>query len=284
MSSMFRGKSATGIVFFNQDISSWDVSNVINMEYMFYGARSFNQPIGNWNVTNVTNMKRMFLQCFEFNQDIGSWDVSSVTSMMEMFRDTESFNQDIGSWDVSNVTDMSGMFGEFIRFCAFDQDIGSWDISKVTNMRDMLKGANFSIANYDATLIGWATRGANGTLNSNVNFHGGNAKYCNGLGARNYLINTYGWSITDGGSDCSSLNTEEFDITGLKLYPNPVISILNVDNNLTNQPYNIIDTLGKVILKGNLNEGNNSINVEKLSKGIYYLKVLDKRTRSFIKE
>lgn len=82
----------------------------------------------------------------------------------------------------------------------------------------------------------------------------------------------------------SSLNTEEFDIIGLKLYPNPVISILNIENNLTNQPYNIIDTLGKVILKGNLNEGNNSINVEKLSKGIYYLKVLDKKARSFIKE
>jgi hypothetical protein len=92
------------------------------------------------------------------------------------------------------------------------------------------------------------------------------------------------WTITDSGQDCTGLNTEEFDTSSLKLYPNPVISILNIDNNLTNQPYKIIDNLGKVILKGNLNEGDNSINVEQLSKGIYYLKVSDKNARKFIKE
>jgi hypothetical protein len=153
-------------------------------------------------------------------------------------------------------------------------------------MREMFRGAKLSISNYDATLIGWATRGANGTLNSNLNFHGGNSTYCNGLGARNYLINTYGWSITDGGLDCSSLSTEGFDIIGLNLYPNPASSVLNisVSNTLNNQPYKIIDTLGKVILKGNLKEGANSINVAHLSKGIYYLKVSDKRAASFIKE
>ena len=36
------------------DISKWDVSNVENMQYMFYLAIKFNQPIGNWDVSNVT--------------------------------------------------------------------------------------------------------------------------------------------------------------------------------------------------------------------------------------
>jgi len=151
----------------------------------------------------------------------------------------------------------------------------------------MFLGAKLSTTNYDDTLIGWATKGANGgTLQANLGFSGGNSTYCNALGARNYLINTYGWSITDGGLDCSSLNTEEFDIIGLKLYPNPTSRVLNisVSNTLNNQPYKIIDTLGKVILKGNLNEGDNAINVAQLSKGIYYLKVSDKRAASFIKE
>lgn len=119
------------------------------------------------------------------------------------------------------------------------------------------------------TLIGWASK----TLTPNVVFSGGNFTYCNSENAQTSIINSYGWIITDGGLDCSSLNTEDFDTTSLKLYPNPVISILHVDNNLTNQSYIIIDTLGKVILKGNLNEENNMINVDKLSKGIYYLKV-----------
>ena len=38
---------------FNQDISSWDVKNVFNMQFMFDGASSFNQDLRNWNVDNV---------------------------------------------------------------------------------------------------------------------------------------------------------------------------------------------------------------------------------------
>lgn len=158
--------------------------------------------------------------------------------------------------------------------------IGCWDVSKVTNMGDMFSGATLSTDNYDTTLIGWALK----TLTPNVVFSGGNSRYCNIENARTPIINSYGWTITNGGLDCSSLHTEKFATTSLKLYPNPVISILHVDNNLTNQSYNIIDTLGKVILKGNLIEGNNTINIEKLSKGIYYLKVVDRRATSFIKK
>jgi surface protein len=37
---------------FNQDISSWNVSNVTSMNFMFYDAKSFNQDISKWNVSN----------------------------------------------------------------------------------------------------------------------------------------------------------------------------------------------------------------------------------------
>ena len=40
---------------FNQDISSWDVSNVTKMESMFYNATSFNQDLSSWNVDVVTS-------------------------------------------------------------------------------------------------------------------------------------------------------------------------------------------------------------------------------------
>jgi hypothetical protein len=46
----------------------------------------------------------------------------------------------------------------------------------------------------------------------------------------------------------------------------------------------IVDTLGKVILKGKLNEGDTTINVEHLSKGIYYIKVANNKASKFIKE
>ena len=40
---------------FNQDISGWDTSNVVNMTDMFYIASSFNQDLSSWNVANVTS-------------------------------------------------------------------------------------------------------------------------------------------------------------------------------------------------------------------------------------
>jgi uncharacterized delta-60 repeat protein len=84
----------------------------------------------------------------------------------------------------------------------------------------------------------------------------------------------------------SVLETEEFDTDSIKLYPNPTLNILNIktDNNLINQPYTIIDGIGRVVLKGELNEVESTINVEHLSKGIYYLKVSGNSASKFIKE
>jgi hypothetical protein len=84
----------------------------------------------------------------------------------------------------------------------------------------------------------------------------------------------------------SNLSVDENIKSNLKVYPNPTSNVLNISvvNILNNQPYKIVDTLGKTILQGNLNEGVNAINVAQLSKGIYYFKVSNKKAASFIKE
>ena len=38
-------------------ISTWDVSEVTNMNRMFYGARSFNQSLDSWNTLNVNDLE-----------------------------------------------------------------------------------------------------------------------------------------------------------------------------------------------------------------------------------
>ena len=77
----------------------------------------------------------------------------------------------------------------------FNQDIGSWDVSSLTNAHNMFQGATLSSENYDALLAGWAAQ----SLQTGVNFHGGNSQYCATDEHHNTLTQTYGWSITDGG-------------------------------------------------------------------------------------
>ena len=202
---------------FNQDISGWDTSNVTTMTGMFYDAKAFNQDIGGWNTSNVTDMNSMLRGTEDFNQDIGSWDVSSLTNAVNMFRDAAVFNQDIGGWNTSSVTDMNSMFRDTD---VFNQDIGSWNVSSLTNAPNMFQGATLSSENYDALLAGWAAQ----SLQTGVNFHGGNSQYCANEGSnRAVLIDTYGWSITDGGP-CSNIlnvkNTAPLNPT-IFLQPNP---------------------------------------------------------------
>ena len=115
---------------FNADISTWDVSFVTTMDYMFNGASAFNQPIGEWVVSSVTDMEGMFAYASTFNQPIGDWVVSSVINMVGMFAYASSFNQPIGDWDVSSVTDMNSMF---YYASSFNQDISSWCVTNITS-------------------------------------------------------------------------------------------------------------------------------------------------------
>ena len=144
---------------FNQNIGSWDVSNVKNMYRMFATTDKFNGDIGSWDVSNVTDMSEMFYLTNRFNQDIGAWDVSSVTDMNYMFYNAAAFNQDlnfnpeIGAWNVSNVTDMNLMFA-FAE--VFDGNLGSWNVSNVTNMNYMFGGAdafNQDISSWDVSKV-----------------------------------------------------------------------------------------------------------------------------------
>ncbi len=133
---------------FNQDISTWDVSNVTTMESLFERAESFNQDIGDWDVSNVTNMFEALHEARAFNQDISGWNVSNVTNMSHMFNNANAFNQDISSWNVSSTTNMANMFqGAF----DFNQDISGWDVSNVTDMTAMFWGAKA----FNQDLSGW---------------------------------------------------------------------------------------------------------------------------------
>ncbi len=189
MTQLFNQASA-----FDSDLSGWDVGSVTNMAFMFRLADSFTGDISGWNVGNVTNMERMFSQNSTFDQDIGAWDVSNVTNMNSMFYLATGFNGDIGGWDVGSVVDMRYMFNEA---ASFDRDIGGWDFGNVTQFQLMLNNSGLSVCHYDAVLNGLSQY----TLPPQpVSFNANPLQYSpNGSAARQFIMDTFGWNILDGG-------------------------------------------------------------------------------------
>jgi len=124
---------------------------------------------------------------------------------------------------------------------------------------------NVYMTGYTQSNSGIATAGAHQTANGNSGYNDA------------FLLKFNGISLGIN----ETINDKLFSI-----YPNPALSILNIntDYQLINQHYTIIDGLGRVVLNGKLNEVDTAINVEQLSKGIYYLKVSDRTASKFIKD
>ena len=59
---------------------------------MFAGAIKFNQNISGWDISNVLWLDEMFYNCFSFNQDLSSWDISNIpTEPVRFFEGTSSW-------------------------------------------------------------------------------------------------------------------------------------------------------------------------------------------------
>lgn len=191
-----------------------DLSACSSTSLMFAACLTFNTNIDTWNVGNVTNMAAMFADAATFNQPLNSWDVSSVTDMESMFTAQQvltSFNQPLDNWDVSSVTNMGTMFYFAV---AFDQQLGDWVLNNSVDMSLMLSNCGMSPNNYSQTLVGWANEafatgnpinvslGAAGLVYNSQVFAGSPYTSAAGVdaggpaGARDYLVNTQGWSIS----------------------------------------------------------------------------------------
>ena len=253
---------------FNQSIGNWDVSSVTNIRYMFWYATSFNQPIGDWDVSSITPYGATtgaFENADSFNQDLSGWDVSNMTSIASMFYSADSFNQDLSSWDISNITNMNWTFNSA---SSFNQNLSEWNIGNVNTMGGCFGGSGLSTVNYDNILIGWSGQ----ELQQNVTLSAQGINYCDGASGRQKLIDDFGWTITDGGIDCSTASIEDQTQLDISIYPNPTSDIVYIDGNYTQLKVVIYNILGKEVINKSIT---NSIDISHLEKGVYILQLSD---------
>ncbi|GAB5400968.1 MAG: hypothetical protein Aureis2KO_25530 [Aureisphaera sp.] len=198
----------------NSSINNWDVSNVINMHFLFRDAFVFNQPLNDWDVSSVEDMRGIFDNNTNFNQPLNDWEVDNLVNMRLMFKNASNFNQPLDNWDVSNVTSMEEMFKNASNF---NQALDAWDVSNLTDASEMLTGSAFSMENYDNLLISWSQL----NLQPNVIFDT-DSNYCAGITARNTITDPLGpnWTITDGGFICGLVVSPKVYLQGAFTNPN----------------------------------------------------------------
>lgn len=78
--------------------------NITTAYRMFYDATLFNQDISMWDISQLINIESMFNQASSFNQDISSWVPKNVTEALFAFSKATAFNQDLSQWCVPKLT------------------------------------------------------------------------------------------------------------------------------------------------------------------------------------
>ena len=81
-------------------ISTWDVSQVTQMNGLFKNVTTFNENLDSWDVSNVTNMYMLFYKCVNFNNGNAkgvpsnlNWDVNKVKRMDYMFNNCKNISR-----------------------------------------------------------------------------------------------------------------------------------------------------------------------------------------------
>ena len=138
--------------------------------------------------------------------------------------------------DLTGTTSLSSAFKDCWSLGSTG-DMNSWDVSQVKYMESMFNQVNLSISNYDNILTGWSAL----NLQHGVPFDAGHSKYSSTVGepASTYIIDTFGWSIRDGGvytlpttnttsttSTTSSSTTNPTPLSWVALIVLPILAIM----------------------------------------------------------
>ena len=173
MDSMFNNCSSLTSL----DLSGFSTSNVTDMSGMFHNCSSLTSlDVSSFNTSNVTNMESMFFSCsFLTSLDLSGFNTSKVTNMESMFVNCSSLTGlDLSGFNTSNVTNMYGMFESCSSLTGLD--VSSFNTSNVTNMSDIFDDCtsinNLDISSFYFTYLSEITNVSFKSLTTTINYIG----------------------------------------------------------------------------------------------------------------
>ena len=141
MSKMFQGCEKLEYL----DLNKFDISNVINIEYIFHKCQSLDYlDLSNFNTSNISNMEGIFYECLKLKEikGINNFKTSNVTKMSMMFQLCKTIEYlDLSNFNTSNVIDMSYMFSKCYKLKEI-KGIDNFNFGKVVNVDEMFSDCN----------------------------------------------------------------------------------------------------------------------------------------------
>jgi len=215
-----------------------------------------------------------------FNNQLSSLIFGNNTNLTTI----ECYGNSLSGFDVSQVQNLSYMD------CG-SNPLTTLDVSQNSQLATLYCGST-TLTQIDVSLNGMLTdfscfsstqlTGLNVQNGNNTNFTSFSALNCPNLSCifvDNVAYSTANWTNVDPTShfvttqaECAALSTASFDFNDLELYPNPTNGKVHI---VLEQAagYTIVALNGQVLQKGNLSIGNNELNLSKLSKGLYFVKI-----------
>ena len=253
----------------NEGISGSDYSATLTVNVLAAGELTFM-----YKVSSENNYDK--LHFFMDNQEKGTWSGTSMTGF-EQFTQPVTVGQHTFKW--SYTKDSSVNSGSD---CAWIDDI----VFPPTNVITFIDPATDLVATvdgHDVTLTWGASADAvkyvvkrdGETLGETTETSFSDEVEESGT----YKYSVY--AVNAAGSMSAPTSTfVEFDFTGVEeaqeinvnVYPNPTNGVLNVVTNANNYEYQIINSVGQVVLSGNAN-GRTAVNVSELN-GVYFLRII----------
>ena len=243
----------------NNDLTSLDVSN----NTLLSNFSCDNNNLTSLDVTNNTAL--LYFVCY-FN-NIASLDLSNCTALAH-FSCTAN---NLSSLDVSNNLSLGALY------CSMN-NLTVLDVSANTSLQVLRCDVN------DLTALK-VNNGNNLNFTTFIAYSNPNLT-C--IQVDDAAYSTANWMDIDAtasfSEDCGyTIGVEEEELSQLSVYPNPATSTITIEGIDGNVEYQIVNALGTVVQVGVTSNGN-SIQIESLKTGVYFLKAKGSTTSRFIKK